>query len=672
MGNVARETAPTNCLTMSGGVLFALRLQFATLHFVSQEFTLDVMPSSIIVGAVVTDLRQHAPFSEIPADQLENFARALSVRYVAAGKIVLAAIEERVSHVFIVKTGRILGERSGLNGAQVGALEVAPGEMFPIGAVLTERAPQSTFRAAEDSLLYVVPVAVFTEALKELPALQDFCERRLFNLLERSRAALRAAYSAESLSEHPFSKPLSTAIKRQPITCSKAATIGEALAAMHREKIGAMVVVDSHFSPAGIFTERDVLGRVTLPQVPLSENVMRVASQPVETLDTRSPISAAALLMVTKNFRHVVVTDAGKIAGVVSERSLFALQRQSLSGVSDAIVSAPTVDALVQCGHDIRQLSRALVAQGVAAGLLTQFISQLNDQLTQRLLDLVCGAHPITRDESLRWCWLAFGSEGRNEQTISTDQDNGLVYTCGAKGAHFEEDLLKFAGEINTALARCGYPLCKGNIMASNPALCLSVEAWQEKFTHWIDAGDPQSLLNANIFFDMRALYGDASLVERIVEKVWPLAKANLRFGKQMAQNTLANRPPLNWLGNIDGSTVDLKLAGAMPFSDSARLLALAHGVRVTSTRERLRTLGPLLHVSDEEVNSWVEAFGFIQMLRLRHQHERLNAVQQGRAVSDNPNEISVSALSNLDVRILREAFRQARKLQQRVELDYA
>jgi CBS domain-containing protein len=644
----------------------------AILHFVSQEITLENMSSPVIIGAVVADLRQHAPFSEIPPEQLERFGRALSVRYVAAGKVALPLGGAQVSEVFIVKTGRILGERPGINGAQVGALEVAPGEMFPIGAVLTGRAPQSTFRAAEDSLLYVVPVAVFTHALKELPALQDFCERRLFNLLERSRAALRAAYSAESLSEHPFSKPLSSAIKRAPITCSMEATLGEALTAMHQEKVGAMVVVDSQFCAAGILTERDVLGRVTLPQLPLTENVMKVATHPVETLDVRSPISAAALLMVTKNFRHIVVTDAGKVQGVVSERSLFALQRQSLSGISDAIRAAPNEEALVQCGHDIRELSRVLVAQGVAAGLLTQFISQLNDQLTQRLLAIVSAAHPIARDESLRWCWLAFGSEGRHEQTISTDQDNGLVYTCGAKVPHFEQDLLKFAREINAALARCGYPLCKGNIMASNPALCLSVEAWQDKFTHWIDAGDPQSLLNANIFFDMRALYGDALLVEKIVEKVWPLAKANLRFGKQMAQNTLTNRPPLNWLGHIEGGTVDLKRAGAMPFSDSARLLALAHGVRATSTRERLRALGPLLRVSEAEVNSWVEAFEFIQMLRLRHQHERLNAAQAGQRTNENPNEILVSALSNLDQRILREAFRQARKLQQRVELDYA
>ncbi len=630
------------------------------------------MSAPTIVSAVIADLRKHAPFSEIQAAQIETFARALSVKYVAAGQIVVPASDQLVSNVFIVKTGRIVGERAGFSGEQVSALEVAAGEMFPIGAALTQRPPQSTFRAAEDSLLYVVPVAAFTQALRALPALQDFCERRLFNLLERSQAALRAAYSAESLSEHPFSNPLSTAIKRAAITCTPQTAIGDALITMHREKISAMVVVDVQHVPVGILTERDVLGRVTLPQVPLTESVMRVVSQPVESLDATSPISAAALLMVTKNFRHVVVTDAGKVVGVVSERSLFALQRQSLSSISDAIHAAPDIDALVQCGSDIRALSRALVAQGVAAGLLTQFISQLNDQLTVRLLTIVGAQHPITHDEMVRWCWLAFGSEGRHEQTIATDQDNGLVFTCGAKEAEIALNLLEFAREVNAGLARCGYPLCKGNIMASNPALCLSAEAWQDKFAHWIEAGDPKSLLNANIFFDMRALYGDASLVARIAEKIAPLARANARFGKQMAQNTLTNRPPLNWLGNIEGGNIDLKLAGAMPFSDAARLLALAHGVRATSTRERLRALGPLLHVRDEELTSWIEAFEFIQMLRLRHQHERLTAAQQGREVAANPNEIAVASLSNLDVRILREAFRQARKLQQRIELDYA
>jgi CBS domain-containing protein len=641
----------------------------------AQNSTLPRMASPTITAAVVADLRKHAPFSEIPAAQITAFAQGLSVKYIAAGQVALPAGNALVEQVFIVKTGRIVGEREGFNGQQMSALEVTVGEMFPIGAVLTDRPAQSTFRAAEDSLLYVASVVAFKQALSELPALQDFCERRLFNLLERSRAALRAAYSAESLSEHPFSKPLESALKRAPITCGVTSTTGDALTRMHAEKIGAIVIVNAENCAAGILTERDVIGRVALPGVALTESVMRVATTPVVTMDAGEPISAAALLMVTKNFRHVVVTRAGKVAGVVSERSLFALQRQSLSGISDAIHGAVDVASLEQCARDIRDLSRVFVAQGVAAGLLTQFISQLNDQLTQRLLVVLSVDHPIVRDANVRWCWLAFGSEGRHEQTISTDQDNGLVYSCGAD---LEEStripLLAFAKAVNEALACCGYPLCKGNIMASNPALCLTVAQWQAKFEHWIAAGDPQSLLNANIYFDMRALFGDAVLVEQIANAVWPQAQANARFRKQMADNALTNRPPLDWFGRIEGgahATVDLKRSGAMPFSDAVRLLALAHGVRATRTRDRLAALAAPLRASAEEMQGWVEAFEFVQMLRLRHQHERLTAAQAGRAVSENANEVPIDSLSNLDTRILREAFRQARKLQQRLELDY-
>jgi CBS domain-containing protein len=633
----------------------------------------NAMSAPTIVQAVISELQAFAPFSEIPAAALATFARSLTVHYYAAGEVIVAADTHVPTHVVIVKSGCVVGERAGLAGGSVPALELTPGEMFPIGAALTDRPPSSTFRAHTDALVYKIPTAQFKASLQALPVLQDFCERRLFNLLERSRAALRAAYAAESLTEHPFSRPLASVIKRTPVACDTTASIEQALRAMHEAKVGAIVVVDSENCAVGILTERDVLGRVVLARVELTENVMRVATQPVLTLDEGQTISAAALLMVSENIRHAVITRAGKLSGVLSERSLFALQRQSLASVSDSIASATDLPGLVRCAFDIRELSRTLVAQGVASGLLTQFISQLNDQLTQRVLQLVSAQHAIASHPDVRWAWIAFGSEGRHEQTISTDQDNGLIFEAqdvsGVRAA-----LLAFAQEVNQVLAQCGYPLCKGNIMAGNPALCLSSSEWAERFQHWIEAGDPQSLLNANIFFDLRALYGVPSLVGGLQQKIFPWAKANARFRKQMADNALIHRPPLNWLGNIDASdagTIDLKRLGAMPFTDGARLMALGQGVSATRTRDRLQAVGEALHIPSEEIRSWTEAFEFIQMLRLRHQHARLQAVEEGKVVGDNPNEIRVSALSALDQRILREAFRQARKLQQRIEMDY-
>ena len=644
------------------------------------------MTSSTIINSIVSELRAYAPFDTMGDAQLQAFSSALSVVYFAAGEIVMEPTEESPQFIYLVKSGRILGDRLGKTGEGVAASELSAGELFPIGAVLTDRPAQSIFRAATDSFCYRMTATTFKTQVSRSPQLQDFAERRLFHLLERSRAKLNASYAAEQLTAHPFSQPLSALIGRPPVTCRSDSTIEEALRLMYSNKVGSVVLVDPDQHAIAILTERDVIGRITLPRLDLSKPVAQVASAPVIALDEQASMSAAALTMVERNIRHVVITRANQVVGVVSERSLFALQRRSLAGISDALAHAPDLAGLMQAAADIRALSHTLVAQGVAAGLLTQFISTLNDQLTQRLIALEAEKQRLGQIPGLRWCWLAFGSEGRHEQTISSDQDNGIVFVLPdpcADQLHVEarEQLLAFARRVNQALAQCGFPLCKGNIMASNPDLTDTLAQWVQRFEHWIDAGDPSSLLQANIFFDFRSLAGDQSLAEALTNAVFPRARSNTRFQKQMADNALAHRPPLNWLGQItpqDGlkagfkaGFIDLKMYGAMPFTDGARLLALASGVTATRSAERLRAAGEILNIPGAETQAWIEAFEFVQMLRLRHQHSRLFGKERAEAVTENPNLVRLDSLSELDLRILKEAFRQARKLQQRIELDY-
>lgn len=307
--------------------------------------------------------------------------------------------------------------------------------------------------------------------------------------------------------------------------------------------------------------------------------------------------------------------------------------------------------------------------------------------MTQRLIAIEAQQHQLKNITGLRWCWLAFGSEGRHEQTISTDQDNGIIFAVADADTDTDTNqqceaakarLLGFEKRVNHALAQCGFPLCNGNIMASNPELTATQSQWVQCFEHWIDAGDPKSLLDANIYFDFRPLAGDSGLAATLSEAVFPRARMNPHFRKQMADNALSNRPPLNWLGRIatqadaDEGSLDLKRYGAMPFTDGARLLALASGVTVTRSADRLRAAGEILNIPANEINTWIESFEFVQMLRLRHQHARVLAAERSLAVAENPNLLRLDSLSELDLRILKEAFRQARKLQQWIELDYA
>lgn len=480
-----------------------------------------------------------------------------------------------------------------------------------------------------------------------------------------------------------MNETLAAIAQRAPVSCAPQTPIRVVLQSMREAAIGSMIVVDADDAPLGIFTLHDLLERVALAGCDLSAPIAQVMSAHPVTLPAQATGYEAALAMMRQGIRHIVVTARGKLAGVVSQKDLFSLQRVDLARLSQAIAGAGTVDSLAEFGADIRQLARNMLAQGVAAEQLTRFIASLNDLLTQRIIDLESAQAGLA---GVPFCWMALGSEGRFEQTFSTDQDNGIVFASAADAEAVRQTLLPFAGRVNAALARCGFPLCKGGIMASNPRWCLSLGEWKQRFGEWIDAGDPEALLHGSVFFDFRALHGAPELA--IGLRQWLLARTvnSPRFLHQMAENALRIRPPAGVLHDFilprkRSGAVDLKLYGATPFVDAARIFSLAAGVAETNTVQRLRQTAPVLGLPDAEVEAWIKAFLFIQSLRLDHQRKGARIANRppgpGAPESDTAldhetaNIIDPAALDEMSGRILKEAFRQARKLQLRIALDY-
>lgn len=461
-----------------------------------------------------------------------------------------------------------------------------------------------------------------------------------------------------------FAPPLGSLVSRVPVVCTEEVPVDEVLRAMRSQGVGSVVVVDQRSRPVGIFTEHDVV-RVVADDL---------RGKPVSAAMTRDPLALpahalayeAALAMVEKNIRHVLVTEEGRLVGVVSERDLFSLQRLGLAELTMEIRLAADVGLLARLAGDIRRLTVRLVEQGVAPERLTLFVSVLNDRLSQRVIELVRKRHGWER---IAWCWLAFGSEGRLEQTFTSDQDNGLLFEAhGASAAEARSVLLAFAREVNEALDTCGFPLCKGNVMASNPDLCLSLDEWKAKMGGWLDNSDPKALLDAAICFDLRALAGDSSLAQTL--RAWLLRRTRTQaaFLRLMAQNALQARPALGVLSDFSTheGKVNLKLQGVRPFVDAARVYALGFGLVHTATAERLHAAAGELRMEQAEMAAIVDAFFFIQGLRLRVQ------AAPTKEVADAPNSLDPTRLNEFERRTLKEAFRQARKLQQRLALDYA
>jgi CBS domain-containing protein len=630
---------------------------------------------SAIHPSELSFITRHAPFDRMELAHVLWMLERMNLGYYAAGEVIVAPEQGAVDRFLVIKQGMVHGEQNIAQAAEADTwLELAEGECFPLGALLANRPVASVYRAGSDTFCYELPAADFRELIGLSAAFRDFCTRRIANLLEHSKQVIQAQYSQSSVEQQSLASPLSAIIRRAPVTCSPDATVRQALEVMREQRVGSMVAVDADGRPLGILTLHDVRDRIAIPQIDLEQPVIEVMSMELSMLPPQALAHEAALVMARHGFRHVLVVENGKLVGLVSEKDLFALQRVGLRQIGAAIRHADTAEVLQQGAADIRRMAHNMMAQGVAPEQLTQFISAFNDLLTARVVELECKASGLLGTKLHDGlCWMALGSEGRFEQTLNTDQDNAIIFTVpeGMDADQVRAKLLPVAKRINETLALCGFPLCKGEIMASNPKWCLSLEEWKRTFNNWISGGSPEQLLNATIFFDFRALYGAQHLAEDLRQWLSRVASDNSRFLHMMAGNALRNRPPLGVVRDFvvgKENKLDLKLNGITPFVDAARIFSLAAGVTHTNTIQRLRSSAAKLNIQEPEIDAWIDALLFIQVLRLRH-HDEVSAQGMGDAALDNL--IDPERLNELDRRILKEAFRQARKLQARLALEY-
>jgi CBS domain-containing protein len=625
--------------------------------------------TEMLVGASAEFLRRFSPFDQMESDALAFLAGRLKLAFHPRDAVILTPEMGAPKHFYIIQRGKVLSRPAGgIAVADSSSFSMGPGECFPIGAVSAARPATNHYQALQDTFVFMLPVADFMTLMQMSPVFHLFCTQYIASLLTQSRQQLQSTFAQRASEQQTMTTPLGQIVKREPIFVPADTVTRSALEKMREARIGCMVVADEEGRPAGILTQADLLGRIVLPAFDLSRPISEVMTPDPHMLSTSASAYDAALEMARHGVRHLLVVDGeGRLKGVVSERDLFSLQRIGLRQIRASIEGAADIPALQHASRDIRQLALNLIAQGIGAEQLTLFISALNDALTRRIIALALDEHGL---HGVNFAWLAFGSEGRHEQTLSTDQDNGLIYAAPAAEAKDEtkQRLLAFARQVNEGLAACGFPLCKGNIMASNPDLCLTQQQWKARFDAWISEPDPKALLSATIFFDFRVIYGPERFGDQLRSWLKVTAKANTAFLRMLAIDALQVPPPLGRIRDFvidDDGMIDLKKCGARLFVDAARILSLRMGVDSSSTVQRLRQSGARMGVNPEDVQAMVDGFHFIQLLRLRSQHLDTEHDAPG------DNKVDPEKLNELDRRILKEAFRQARKLQTRLKLDY-
>lgn len=458
-----------------------------------------------------------------------------------------------------------------------------------------------------------------------------------------------------------LSTPIRTLIKRSPITLSPVTTIQAVAKLMSDLRVSSVLLVEQDHL-FGLVTDRDLRNRVVALGLDITRPVSDIATIAPMTVSANSPAFEALLLMARHNIHHMPVMEGTSILGMITTTDLTEQHSTSAVYLAGDIYKQVTVDGLKLISGRIKQLQQHLAAADASAYSTGHIITSIADAITIRLINLAeaqLGPAPID------FVWVAAGSQARNEQTAKSDQDNCLMlddtFEEAAHGAYFKA----FSKFVCDGLAECGYVHCPGDMMAMTDQWRQPRRVWAEYFQKWVDQPKPKALMLTCVFFDLRAIHGKAELLEGLRQQVVKHTKGNSLFLAHMVSNALKHRPPLGMFGQItlgkngdNPHTIDLKHTGIVPIVDLARVYALAAGVMVANTHDRLEVSSQAGEVSEQSARDLRDALEFLGKIRIAHQARQM---AQGKAPD---NFLALEELSNFERSHLKNAFAVVQTLQ--------
>ena len=455
--------------------------------------------------------------------------------------------------------------------------------------------------------------------------------------------------------------PVRSLLKRAPVTLPPQTPIIDAARLMREHRISSVLIVQDG-ALFGLITDRDLRNRVVAAGLDSSRPIFEIATLAPLTVSVQQHAFDALLLMARHNIHHVPVLDGAAVVGMISSSDLSERQSNSAVYLAGAIYNQDSVQALVQTSARIKQLQQSLAAAEASAYSTGHIVSAITDALTARLLqlgELQFGPPPVD------YAWVAAGSQGRNEQTAKSDQDNCMVLDDGYEPERHGEYFKQLSRFVCDGLADCGYVHCPGEMMAMTDQWRQPLQQWRQYFYRWIEFPEPEALMLTGVFFDQRFVYGKAELCATLRAEVVQRTQDNKSFLVNLAGNALQRQPPLNWLGNITlikggvhEGCVDLKMQGIVPITDMARFYALSAGSAAVNTRDRLEIAADSGAVTAQQVRDLIDALEFLGTLRLQHQAQRMS---EGHAAD---NYLRPDALSNLERGHLKNAFAVVKSVQ--------
>ncbi|MDY5839615.1 MAG: DUF294 nucleotidyltransferase-like domain-containing protein [Corynebacterium camporealensis] len=599
-------------------------------------------------------LEQHEPFSHLPEPVLSTLVAEMVIRYVRRGDV-LFDVDDINDELFIIRSGAVdvLSPE--------GTLVDRRGTGSTLGYSTLVGHHESNYRmeVVEDSLVLVLAREPFIQACEE----HDDLARFFSTETRRTSAAVR---ELEEDSTELLRSPVGEMSLAPALTISSTSTIAEAAQAMTEQGRSSALVLDDDLR--GIVTDRDLRARVLAagldPQSPVTEIM---TSQPV-TVAPHTMAMEVMLLMTERGFHHVPVVDGAEVLGIVSQSDIARLLHDDPIFIAADLRSKNSVEDLRGAFSQAAQVAVRYIDRGSSPQEVANIITMVADALARRLCTLAeekLGPPPVP------YAFVVVGSQGRREMGLASDQDNALVLDDAYDETQHGDYFQQLSDFVCVGLDQGGQVLCPGDMMASNPEWRMNVSQWEETFSNWVAAPQPDALLHTQVFFDLRTVAGEASLGDRVHRHAVRAAKASNRAQAHMASLAARREPPLTFFRGLvverNGehvNTLNIKKGGTAAIVQIARLYALAGGYTDTESDARLaEAAGDTL--SKQGAAELGDAHTYLRSLTLRHQ---ANQVRQGL---DPDYQVDPRTLSRMEREHLRDAFRIIKGMQSALATKY-
>ncbi len=394
----------------------------------------------------------------------------------------------------------------------------------------------------------------------------------------------------------------------------------------------------------GIITKNDISQRVVELNLKLDNPAYLIMSSPVKFVYENKTVENTINFCERNRINHILVKNNSNInLGTFNLNRFYPILKNNISYLKTQVKNSHTIEEIKDCYSKLISLVKPIIKNDISTEYVTRLISNLSDEI-------VCKIILFSIDElgkpPVDFAFVCLGSLGREEETLFTDQDNAIIYqnpTVPYK-PEVKEYFLKLGKKISYLLDKAGYKYCKGNIMASNEMWCQPVRIWEEKFNKWICQPEPQNLLDACIFFDMRTIYGSDYLVNKLKKIIAVEATEQSLFLYHMANNALNSKNQQI----IVGEFIDLKNA-IIPIIMFARVYALKFCISNTNTLERLHILKEKNFLSEELINEL--HFIYTNLMKYRFKNQLSNIENQ----IEISNKLPISTITETEFFVLKK-----------------